>query len=96
MNGSSYVKIPLRSSGILNVENDEKFCFMWSKLASFDPCSDSHRNRISNYVEHFFEKSLPGFNFSNGFKCGDSYNFEKLKTLSIIMFEPSFYQDQTK
>ena len=30
LNGTSYVKIPLRSSAILNVQNKCKYCFIWS------------------------------------------------------------------
>ena len=30
LNGSSYVKNPLRSSAILNNDNDSKYCFLWS------------------------------------------------------------------
>ena len=33
MNGRSYVKIPLRSNTILNIENNDKYCFLWSILA---------------------------------------------------------------
>ena len=33
MNGSNYVKIPLRSYAILNIENNDKYCFLWSILA---------------------------------------------------------------
>ena len=29
MNGSNYIKIPLRSNAILNVENNDKNCFLW-------------------------------------------------------------------
>ena len=28
MNGSSYIKIPLRSNAILNIENNDKYCFL--------------------------------------------------------------------
>ena len=30
MDGSSYVKVPLRSSAILNIKNNDKYCFLWS------------------------------------------------------------------
>ena len=30
LNGSSYVKIPLRSSALLNIQNADKFCFLCS------------------------------------------------------------------
>ena len=48
LNGSNYVKIPLRSNAILNIENDDKYCFLWSKLAYLHPCSDNHPNRVAN------------------------------------------------
>ena len=38
LNGSNYVKIPLRSNAILNIENNDKYCFIWSILASLHPC----------------------------------------------------------
>ena len=30
LNGTSYVKIPLRSNAILNIQNNDKYCFIWS------------------------------------------------------------------
>ena len=30
LDGTSYVKIPLRSSAILNIQNNVKYCFIWS------------------------------------------------------------------
>ena len=48
MNGSNYVKIPLRSNAILNIENNDKYCFLWSILASLHPCNNNHPNRVSN------------------------------------------------
>ena len=45
MNGSNYIKIPLRSSNaILNIENNDKYCFLWSILASLYPCNNNHPN----------------------------------------------------
>ena len=38
LKGSNYVKFPLRSPAIMNSENDEKYCFIWSILASPHPC----------------------------------------------------------
>ena len=49
MNGLSYVKIPLRSSAILIIENDDKHCFLWSILAYLDPCSKKHPNRVKSH-----------------------------------------------
>ena len=33
LNGSNYVKVPLRTNAILNIENNDKYCFLWSILA---------------------------------------------------------------
>ena len=53
MNGSNYNKIPLRSNAILKIENNDKFCIIWSILASLHPCNNNHPNGVSIY-KHFF------------------------------------------
>ena len=63
LNGSSYVKIPLRSSAILNIQNIDKYCFFWSILASLDPRENDHPNRVSNYNQYFNELNIDGFDF---------------------------------
>ena len=96
LNGSSYVKIPLGSNAISNIENDDNYCFIWSKLASLHPCSNDNPNRVSNYRQHFDEINIEGFDFSNGFMCSDVHKFERLNNLSINIFEFKFYQDKNK
>ena len=49
LNGTSFVKIPLRSSAILNIQKNDKFRFIWSVLASLHPCENDHPNRVANY-----------------------------------------------
>ena len=87
MNGSSYVKTPLRSSVLVNIQNDDKNCFNWSILASLHPWERGNPNRVSNYKQYFSELNINGFDFSNGFECIDMHKFEKLKNLSINKFE---------
>ena len=53
LNGSGFVKTPLRSWAILNIENDDKYCFLWSMLASLLPGENSHPNRVSNSRQYF-------------------------------------------
>ena len=48
MNGSNYIKIPLRTNAILNIENNDKYCFLWSILAWLHPCNNNYPNRVSN------------------------------------------------
>ena len=96
LNGSNYVKIPLRSNAILNIENINKFCFLWSILAKLYPCKNNHTNRVSNYKQYLNELNIQGFDFSNGFKCTDVHRFNELITLSVNIFEKKFHQDQNK
>ena len=67
LNGTSYVKIPLRSSAILNIQNNDKYCFIWSILASLDPSENTHPSRVNNYIQYFNELNFQSFDFTNGF-----------------------------
>ena len=96
LNGSNYVKIPLRSNAILNIENNDKYCFIRSVLAWLHPCNIAHPNRVSNYMQNFNEFSINGFDFSIGFKCSDVHRFNELNNLSVKIFEINFYQNQNK
>ena len=96
LNGSNYVKIPLRSNAILNIENNDKYCFVWSILASLYPGNINHPNRVSNYRQYFNELNIQGFDFTNGFKCSDVHKFNELNNLSVYIFEITFYQDQNQ
>ena len=93
LNGSSYVKIPLRSSSILNIENDDKYCFLWSILTHLHPCQNSHPNRVSNYKQYLNEIKIDEIDFTNGFRTSDVVKLETLNKLSINIFERKFYQD---
>ena len=96
MNGSFYIKIPLRSNAILNIENNDKYCFLWSILASLHPCTNNHPNRVLIYRHNFNELNVQGFDFSRGFKCSDVHKFNELNNSSVNMFELNFYQDQNQ
>ena len=96
LNGSNYVKTPLRSNAILNIENKDKYCFLSSILASLHPCNNNHPNRVSNYNQNFNELNIQDFDFTNGFKCSDVHKFNELNDLSINIFELNFYHDQNQ
>ena len=96
LDGTSYVKIPLRSNAILNVQNNDKYCFIWSILASLHPCENTHPSRENNYLQHFNELKFQNFDFTNGFKCSDVHKFNELNNLSVIIYELLFYQDGDK
>ena len=85
----------MRSNAILNIENKDKYCFIWSILASLHPCNNNHPNRVSNYKQYFDETNINGFDFANGFKCSNVHKFNELNNLSVDVFE-FCYQDQNK
>ena len=86
LKGSSYVKNPLRTNALLIIKNDDKYCIIWSLLASLPPCDNGHPYRVSNYRQNFDELTIKCFDFSNGFRCSDVHKFEKLNNLSINIF----------
>ena len=92
LNGTSYVKIPLRTSAILNVQNNDEYCFVWSIIASLYPCENHHPNRVNIYVQYFNELNFQHFDFTNGFRCSDVHRFNELNNLSVNIYELSFYQ----
>ena len=96
LKGSSYVKIPLRSNAILNIENNDKYCFLWSILAHLHPSNITHPTRVKNYLQYFNELNIDGFDFTNGFKCSDIHKFNELNNLSVNEYELNFYQDGSK
>ena len=78
INGSNFVRIPLRSNAILNIENIEKHCFLWSILVSLHPCNFNHPKRVSKFKQYFNEKIIQGFDFTNRFDCSDVHKFKEL------------------
>ena len=96
LNGASYVKFPLRSSAILKIQNKDKYCFIWSILASLHPFETDHANRVSNYKQYFNELNINGFDFTNIFKCRHMQRFKKLNNLSPNIYELIVYRGGDK
>ena len=61
----------------MNIENDDKHCFICSLLATLHPSNNDQPNRVSIYGQYFKELNIEGFDFSNGFECSDIHRFEK-------------------
>ena len=96
LNGSNYIKIPLRSNATLNIEKKDKYCFLWSILAYLHPCNNNHPNRVSNYRQYFDELKIQGFDFNKRFRCSDVHKFNELNNLSVNLFEINFFHDQNQ
>ena len=96
LNESSYVKIPFRSNAILNIQINDKYCFIWSVLASLHPCENTHPSRVNNYIQFFSDLNFQSFDLTNGFKCIVVHKCNKLNNLSVNIYELNFYQDGDK
>ena len=86
------MKNPLRSSIILNTENNDQYCF-----PCIHPIADpkiGHGTTVSNYRQSFSELNINGFYFLNGFKSSDMLKLESSNNFSINKFELNVYQDQ--
>ena len=80
----------------MNIETNDKYCFLWSILASLHHCDNNHLNRVSIYRQIFNELKLQDFDSTNGFKCSDVLKYEKLNNLSKNIVELNSYEDQNK
>ena len=96
MDGASYVEIPLRSSVILNIRNNDKYCFIWSIFARLHPCESTHPSIVNSFLQYSNELNFQSFDISNGFKCSDVHGFNDRNNLSVNIFELKFYQDGDK
>ena len=89
INGRTYIKFPIRTNAVLNIQNTDTYCFLWSILAYIHPIDDkNHPYRVSKYIPYRNELNITGIDFTNGMKIIDIDKFEKLNNqLSINVFE---------
>ena len=83
---SSYCKLPKSfcySKSIVNIQNNDNYCFLWSILAHKYKV-DNHRERVSHYENHFRELNQGDIQFP--MKIKDIPTFERLNNLNINVF----------
>lgn len=84
--GSSYMVLPpnLRfSSGIVNIQNEDDKCFMWSVLAALHPVV-SNAQRVSHYEQ--YDQTLDFSDIEFPVSISKVEKFEKQNKLSINVF----------
>jgi len=84
--GSSFIPLPVeleRKRAIVNVENEDEKCFMWSVLAGKYP-SKSNKNRVSSYKQHENKLNMEGIEFP--VKIHQISKFENQNNISINLF----------
>ena len=84
---SSWVELPEKyknNKSIINIKNDDQFCFLWCILAHLFPVED-HKNRTSSYSIHTNKLILNGLELP--MKIKDIPKFENLNNLNVNVFE---------
>ena len=79
---SSYIELPPKyknSQSIINIKNNDQFCFLWCILAYLFPVEDN-KNITSSYSKHFDKFNLEGLEFP--MKVTDIPKFENLNRLN--------------
>ena len=81
---SSWVELPEKyknNKSIINIKNDDQFCFLWCILAHLFPVED-HKSRTSSYSMHTNKLILNGLEFP--MKIKNIPKFENLNTQSAF------------
>ena len=74
---SSFIKLPLYPTAArLNEQNNDKICFLWSKLAHFHQV-ETNAVRVTKYVPQVNAFDTKHFDFSTPFKCNDLKQLKK-------------------
>ena len=84
---SSYIELPpkyKKNQSIINIKNNDQFCFLWCILAYLFPVEDNE-NITSKYVFHMNKLNLKGLEFP--MKVKDIPKFENLNNLNVNVFE---------
>ena len=80
---SSWVELPGKykdSKSIINIKNNDQYCFLWCILAQLYPVED-HKDRISKYLMYENNLNIQGLEFP--MKVKDIPKFERLNKLNI-------------
>ena len=81
---SSYIELPGKykdSKSIINIKNNDQYCFLWCILAYLYPVED-HKDRISKYDMYKQTLNIKGLEFP--IKVKDIPKFERLNTQSAF------------
>ena len=89
LKGSSFIPLPAKlatKKAIVNVQNQDQKCFMWSILAALHPIQGQHNhpNRVGNYTS--YQDELDFTNTPFPVRVADVPKFEKKNDISVNVF----------
>ena len=93
LKGSQYIDLPPKiknSKAVINIQNDDDKCFLWSVLAHLYEANYS-RDGVKHYEQHESEFNMNGIAYSVAVK--DVSKFEKQNDISVNVFgyEEGYY-----
>lgn len=86
MSPSSYIPLPqiiAAKKAVINIQNEDNKCFLWSVLAGIHP-TENNSHRVSSYVPFLNELNIDGIDFPTPLSQIDK--FERLNQISINVF----------
>ena len=86
LKGSSFIPLPIKlrtKHAIVNVQNTDKKCFLWSVLAALYPVKN-HSNRVTKYLEHQNAIDMTGLSYP--MKVSNVPKFERQNQISVNVF----------
>ncbi|KAJ8914885.1 hypothetical protein NQ315_014898 [Exocentrus adspersus] len=84
---STYVSLPdfiSRKRAVINVKNNDSFCFLWAVVSARYPAKNKHPERITSYPH--FKDVLKYDSIQFPIKLNDIKKFEKLNGLCINLY----------
>ena len=79
MRGSSYIPLPdwiMRKKAIINIQNEDKKCFIWCILRYLHPTKKNNNTRLTDFKK--YENSLNSKGIDFPMKLKDILKFENL------------------
>lgn len=86
LSAKKYIKLPpeiQHLKGIVNIQNDDEKCFLWSVLAALHPMRKNHE-RVRHSISFENELNLDGISFPT--PISQIVKFEKQNNISISVF----------
>ena len=89
LKGSSYIPTPIKlrsKHAIVNIQNRDKKCFIWSMLAALHP-TERNTERIGKYVKYANELNFENITFPMKVKDIHSFEIQNKISVNVLGFE---------
>lgn len=91
-NGSSYIPLPFRSNGVINVQNKDNECFKYAVLGKHIPHLTPNKHRVNTYNNVLETYDFSCVSFPTPLR--EIPKFEKVNNVSISVFGIDGYDDE--